>query len=215
MKEKIFYFIISLECIIWATGKRCMHITRSLRITFPNKPPQEYKHYVIRHYAKKYHCNKLIETGTYLGDTLFRLRKKFAELYSVEVVEDIYNNNQARFENINNVHLYLGDSALRLKDMIKDANTQDSILCFWLDGHYSGGITGMGGDKSCPIYEELNTIFTMLQNKKFVILIDDAGDFNGTAYPDIDEVKKYIENIGKGEYDIQVKSDIIRVVSRQ
>lgn len=214
MKEKIFYFILSLESIIWATGKRCMHITRTLHITFPKKPPQEYKHYVIRHYARKYHCNKLVETGTCLGDTLFKLRKRFTELYSIEVVEDLYKDNKTRFKDIKNVHLYLGDSALKLKKMIEDANTKDAILCFWLDGHYSGGITGMGGGRVCPIYEELNTIFTMLQNRRFVILIDDAGDFDGVEYPDINDVKKYIEKIGKNRINMQIKSDIIRVVSK-
>jgi hypothetical protein len=39
--------------------------------------------------------------------------------------------------------------------IIKDLNEP---AIFWLDGHYSSGITAKG-DKICPIFEELDSIF--------------------------------------------------------
>jgi len=64
---------------------------------------------------------------------------------------------------------------------------------FWLDGHYSEGIS-VKGDKKCPIIEELDAIFN---NKKLnhIILIDDArciivkGD-----YPTIEKLTEYIKS---------------------
>ena len=48
---------------------------------------------------------------------------------------------------------------------------------FWLDGHYSSGLT-FKGDQECPIKDELDQIGNNLKRfKKVIILIDDIRCF--------------------------------------
>jgi len=61
----------------------------------------------------------------------------------------------------------------------------------WLDGHYSGGITGKS-DINCPIYSELGAIFSTPNDN--VILIDDANCFDGTNdYPTYENLEKFFK----------------------
>ena len=78
---------------------------------------------------------------------------------------------------------------------------------FWLDGHYSAGMTAKG-DKECPIYEELEAIFAG-KNLNHVLLIDDARCFVGQGdYPTIDELTKFIRKHNPA-YKLEIKKDII------
>ena len=80
---------------------------------------------------------------------------------------------------------------------------------FWLDGHYSEGITAKG-QLNTPILAELNHILNH-SIKDHVILIDDARCFNGLDdYPTIDELKKIIVD-KKPALQFSVADDIIRI----
>jgi hypothetical protein len=114
-------------------------------------------------------CEYFVETGTFLGDTTEIARNMFEKVYTIEVKEDIYIKARNRFKPYHNVTCYLGDSSLLLGDICK---TLDKPTCFWLDGHYSAGNTGMGA-KGVPLYEELDLIMTYCK-VPCVILIDDC-----------------------------------------
>lgn len=80
---------------------------------------------------------------------------------------------------------------------------------FWLDGHYSAGVTAKG-EKHTPIYEELEHILGT-QERKHVIIIDDARLF-GTdpAYPNLEELSDFIK-AKRNNVDILVQDDSIRI----
>ena len=85
-----------------------------------------------------------------------------------------------------------------------------NLLFFWLDGHYSGGVTAKG-DKECPILEEVNAIFKF-KNIAHILLVDDARSFNGQHdYPTVEELTNHIKN-KNNKYEVVVKDDIIRYV---
>ena len=148
-----------------------------------------------------------METGTYLGDMVEAQKKQFKKIITIELGIELFNEAKKRFFNDKNVRIVQGDSGKVLPDILKGI-TEPAI--FWLDGHYSEGITAKG-DKDCPIFEELNAIFC---NSKYnhVLLIDDARCFIGKGdYPTIEELTDYIR--GKNEkYNVEVKCDIIRYV---
>lgn len=163
-----------------------------------------YKEKTVEYYSKHYRCEILVETGTYLGEMVSAMEGKFSKIYSIEIVEELYCKNVEKFKNNSDINLCCGDSSKVLKTICEKCNKR---TLFWLDGHYSGGITGKG-EKECPIWEELDSIFRYME-VPFVILIDDARCFVGRqSYPTLEELKVYVTAKGKR---MLVSNDIIRV----
>ena len=81
---------------------------------------------------------------------------------------------------------------------------------FWLDGHYSGGITARI-EKYSPIEEELQTLRHYRESAP-LILIDDARGFLGEhGYPTLEELEARTKIDFPG-YHFSVDEDIIRIV---
>ena len=133
----------------------------------------------------------------------------FNKIYSIELSKELWVNAQKRFLQASNVELLNGDSAHILYSLVPGFKEP---AVFWLDGHYSGGITAKG-DKECPVVEEIDAI---LGESKFnhIILIDDARMFVGAHdYPDLITLEKYVQQKNPN-YKMEVKDDIIRIVPK-
>jgi hypothetical protein len=172
------------------------------------------KREVIDKYRKQFNCKTLVETGTFLGDTIWYFRDCFEHLFSIELSHDLAVRAEKRFETHSNVKIIEGNSADILKDLLPTLK-QPSL--FWLDGHYSSEFFLNGeyfitarGDSNTPIEKELDTIFrTELDH---IILIDDARLFTGkNDYPDIADIKAKVKANGK-KYNVIIDSDIIQII---
>lgn len=169
--------------------------------------PHIVKQITIAYYQKKFSISSFVETGTYLGDMIEAQKKRFKKLYTIELGIDLYKKAAERFANDNNIQIIQGDSGQVLPSLLKEIN--ESAI-FWLDGHYSEGITAKG-NKNCPIFEEIDAI---LNNSKYnhVLLIDDARCFIGEGdYPTIENLATYIKS-KNAKYQFEVKNDIIHFV---
>lgn len=121
-----------------------------------------------------------VETGTYYGLMLQACLQHFDLLYSIEVEPHFYRRACRVFGRRREVTLFHGDSADLLPPLL---NTIGSPCLFWLDAHYSGGLTGQAKVET-PIRSELEAIFN--HPCKHVVLIDDADCFDGTHdYPEV------------------------------
>lgn len=120
----------------------------------------------IKQYSK-WESNIFIETGTYMGDTLYNVMNHFDRLYSIELSETYANQARKRFND--KVSIIQGDSSVILKPL---ANEVNGSIFFWLDGHWSGGDTAKG-DKDCPLMEEIQTIHNNYK-KRCIVAIDDV-----------------------------------------
>lgn len=166
------------------------------------------KRKTVAKYAEKFNCNIFVETGTYLGEMVEYQEKNFQTIYSIEIADVFYKFSSDRLKKKKNIHIKKGNSGVVLKDIVSLLTPADRVL-FWLDGHYSGGLTGKG-EKECPVIEELECIFSV-RGGKDVILIDDARCFNGTGdYPTLEVLEEYIRNY-YGNAKIKVKNDMIRI----
>lgn len=175
----------------------------------PPPPPHCFKQRVIEEIQKKHRYNVLVETGTYLGDMVEAQRKNFRRIYSVELGVELWKNAARRFRKYPHIEIVQGDSG-KVLDKITAQLEEPAI--FWLDGHYSAGVTAIG-DTECPIYGEIDAIFRG-QNFKHIVLVDDARCFDGRGdYPSIGELTKYIESKDPS-YLVEVKDDIVRYVPR-
>jgi hypothetical protein len=142
-----------------------------------------------------------IETGTYLGDTTEFLRKRSKFVFSIEVDQALAERATSRFARTRNVQILHGDSARRLEEVLP--KIQDPAR-FWLDGHYSGGITGKGGTDT-PIVAELDAIAVAVKKgllaRGFVVLVDDVRCFDPgnplyADYPRVDFLVEWAHRLG-------------------
>ena len=170
--------------------------------------PHPIKRMVIGYYLKMFSIYDFIETGTYLGDTLGYVAKSGVQCTSIELSQELYEAACKRFSGYKNVRLLQGDSGQRLPELL---NEIFKPVLFWLDGHYSSGITARA-ETQTPISVELKAILSH-SVKEHVILIDDARCFDGkNDYPHIDDLLRIIRE--EGSYCAEVSTDIIRLVPR-
>jgi hypothetical protein len=177
-------------------------------------PSYEEKRAVILSYKKKHNASVLIETGTFLGDTIEQFKNDFEKIISFELSPELAAKAAKRFENYQHITIIKGDSG---KLLTKYLENTDVPCLFWLDGHYSSEffignelIKTAKGDKNTPVVEELKTILSH-RIKDHVILIDDARIFTGEHdYPSIPELKKIVSDYCN-KFSFVVKKDIIRI----
>jgi hypothetical protein len=182
--------------------RRKRHVTNWIRAGKPIPVPHEVKQITILFYSITENTSTLVETGTYFGDTIWEQRKNFRELYSIELSRELFERAQKRFARVKNVTLLNGDSGREIQKVLAKL---ESRALFWLDGHYSGGITAKG-EKECPILEELQHIFE--SRIEHTILIDDARCFVGeNDYPTISELADYVKTYGR--HSLKIQNDII------
>ena len=161
----------------------------------------------IKYYKNKFSINNFVETGTYIGDTLWSLKDGFENLVSIELSRVLYRRAKRRFSGIKKVKLINGDSGEEIEKILKKIK-QPTL--FWLDAHWSGGSTAMA-DKRTPIVRELEAILRH-KIKNHVVLIDDADMFNGEFdYPAVLEVRKTVKKLAP-RHSISVKDSIIRII---
>lgn len=140
-------------------------------------------------YLRWHSIKVFIETRTHLGDYYYNAAKR-------------------RLVRCENVKLYQGDSG---KLIIEIVSKLQSPALFWLDGHYSGGVTALG-ELETPVNAELQAILAS-PITGHVILIDDVRCFDGTHdYPHLDEFMAVIR--ADGRYHTEVSTDILRLTPR-
>ena len=158
-------------------------------------PSHNYKAQIVKQFSDEYHV--LVETGTYYGDMVMVQLGNFREIHSIELGDDLYAKAANRFRDESHVTIYHGDSIKVLPEILKKI---EEPALFWLDAHFSGGVTALG-ETPCPLLWELDIILT----SKYAhgILIDDARCFGLLkGFPTISEIE---DRLG----DIQIKNDII------
>ena len=149
-------------------------------------PPQIVKQSVLEKYAVV--GGVWVETGTFYGLTTEFLARRFPHVHTIEPSTDLYNTTRERLRD-QNITFYNGCSEDLLPRLLPDISGD---INFWLDGHYSAGIT-FRGNKDCPVEDELEAIEKNLDNfNKISILIDDVRCFLPSSsaeyndYPSID-----------------------------
>jgi hypothetical protein len=131
-----------------------------------------------------------IETGTFWGETTNFLSKTAKRVVSIEPQPELFKKAQQRFADVKNVEIINGLSEEVFPVLLP---TVSGRVNFWLDGHYSEGITHLGPQET-PIVDELSAITDNMKNLEGVcVMIDDLRLFGNTAsglhdpaYPDID-----------------------------
>jgi hypothetical protein len=178
-----------------------------LRNGKPIPPPRLYKQNTVREYGREFSLDTLIETGTYLGEMLNAVNRNFKNIFSIELGTQLYIRALKLFLGKKNIVILHGNSGEMLKEILPMI---DRPCLFWLDAHYSEGITAKA-EKETPILDELAGISSHAYRLEDVILIDDARCFGTGDYPSIEWMKEW--SIREGYEHFEVKDDIIRIHS--
>ena len=168
-------------------------------------PSKKKKYDLVKFYGKKFGIKTLVETGTFQGRMILAVKDCFKKIYSIELDEFLYCKAFEKLKKYKHINLFHGDSSIVLPRIIKEIN--EPIL-FWLDAHYSGGITSKGKENT-PILKELISIFKHETNNH-VLLIDDADCFNGTnGYPTLEQVNAILYIFKPHNWVFKIEDNVI------
>ena len=129
-----------------------------------------------------------VETGTFLGETTALLAEHAAMVYSVEPEPKLFARAKALFADKKNVEIINGGSEDVFPSLLPKLHGN---VNFWLDGHYSAGIT-FKGKIDTPVKDELRSISdNMAHFSRVTVLVDDVRCFDPqnpdfSEYPTID-----------------------------
>jgi hypothetical protein len=176
----------------------------------PSPPPSIVKRTAMQQYGVKYNTTTFVETGTFMGDTSFYMKDYFPKVLTIELDQKLFERAVKRFKPYTNVTCYQGDSGRVLSELLNKLPKEEKCL-FWLDGHFSSGITAKA-DLNTPVSAEIESVFK--HNNHHVIFVDDARlFFDGTEdYPPFTEFEKQVL-ICNPTAKIEVKDDMIRITA--
>jgi hypothetical protein len=183
-------------------------VARWERAGRPPPPPDLVKHAIIRDYAAQFQLRTLVETGTFVGDTPAALCHDFDRIYTIELDPRLARAARRRFTHQPHITVIRGDSSQVLHDLVPFI---DEPVLFWLDGHWSGGVTARGAEIS-PILRELATVLmrdVASEDRTDVLLIDDARLFGTRGYPSMPALYAAIQS-RRPAWDVYLEHDIIR-----
>jgi hypothetical protein len=172
----------------------------------PVPAPHIIKQRIVSAYASAFAPRILIESGTCFGDMVYAMRDRFQRILSVELNDDLFKRARRRFRSYPHIEILRGDSGEVFPRIL---STVSEPCLFWLDAHYSGGITSKG-DTETPVIEELKAILGHTV-KDHIILIDDARNFDGVHdYPTPPQLRTLV-SANRTDYDFSVLHDVIRI----
>jgi hypothetical protein len=161
---------------------------------------------ILRHYARMHRLRSFVETGTYFGEMVDALKGEFEQIQSIELNDFLFERAKRRFIKYSHIRILHGNSASMLPLALASV---DRPTLFWLDAHYSGGITACDGQHT-PVLLELGHIFHH-PIRGHVIAIDDARLFGtDSAYPTLEQLRDYIDAQSPPR-KLEVVDDAIRI----
>lgn len=169
-------------------------------------PPHLIRQKIVKEYACRFAIDTLIETGTYLGKMVSATKDNFEEIFSIELDNELFERAKKKFAQYPHIHIIHGDSGKILPEILVSLKKP---CLFWLDAHFSSGITTKG-DVETPIADELKAILRH-SSRGHVILIDDAHRFVGkNDYPTIKWLKDYVLKY-RSDWNFEIEHNIIRI----
>jgi hypothetical protein len=154
-----------------------------------------------------------VETGTFAGATAYWASQEFESVFSIEMSDHYHSQAVRRYGQCERIKFIKGDSREQLIEIVRGCA---SPIMFWLDAHWSGGMTA-GSENQCPLLDELRVINENTNDA--YVLVDDARIFlapirepaDAHHWPDIVQV---LEALAPHRYNrfVAVFEDVIIAV---
>ena len=133
----------------------------------------------IKNVLDYYDIKNFVETGTGQAEVVRSVYEANEDLniHTIEVVEEIFDQNKIKFSYLKDVSWHLGTSFSILPVILP---TFDGNTLFWMDAHFPGADFGLSSygdekdmDKRLPLQKELESIVQSRDVKNDVFVIDD------------------------------------------
>ena len=133
----------------------------------------------IKNVLDYYDIENFVETGTGQAEVVRSVYEANEDLniHTIEVVEEIFDQNKIKFSYLKDVSWHLGTSFKILPAILP---TFDGNTLFWMDAHFPGADFGLSSygdekdmDKRLPLQKELESIVQSRDVKNDVFVIDD------------------------------------------
>lgn len=176
----------------------------------PPRSPHLLKQKVVREYGENFGLRTLVETGTYYGEMVAAMKRRFDRVYSIEYVPALAERATRKFARDQHVRIFCGDSRVVMPEVL--ALLQGPAL-FWLDAGYYGWV----GIRTQSNEQRLSAELEMILSHPYphMILLDDARGLTGRdGIPSVGEVKAYVEEKFP-ERLVRVEFDITRITLRE
>jgi hypothetical protein len=173
----------------------------------PSRSPHLLKQKVVREYGERFRLRTLVETGTYYGEMVAAMKKRFDRVYSIEYVPALAERATRKFARDKQVQILCGDSRVVMPEVLA---LLKAPALFWLDAGYYGWV-GIRSNE-----QRLSAELEMILSHPYphIILLDDARGLTGRdGIPSVDDVKAYVESTFPKRV-VEVKYDIMRVTLR-
>lgn len=175
---------------------------------------EPYPHFVKTRVLSRYSLPDAIwvETGTYLGTSTKFFGGMAKHVYTFEPSEKLFEYNKRKFSG-KNVSVINAPSEQGLRPLLAGIC---GPLNFWLDGHFSEGVT-FKGEIDCPILEELEAIESYMDCiEPMRIFIDDVrcflgGDPQYSSYPSL---RTLLQWAGDKGMDWRIEAGILILSSK-
>jgi hypothetical protein len=160
----------------------------------------------------------LVETGTFRGDSIARVRDLFQRVLSIEVDSALAQAASGRFDGDPGVTILHGASPPSIRDLLGDGRIGRDGVLWWLDAHWCEA-GGVADGSQCPLLQELEAISVL--GDRSVIGIDDARLFLApptgadaqVGWPVFDDILAALDTVAPG-HRLYVLNDVIWVVPR-
>jgi hypothetical protein len=198
------------------------YYNKELKLEFPAKVPCESSLNLNKDFVsnlqKLFGLDTFLETGTYLGQTARMAASLFDEVHTIELSKTLYENAKSNLSSFSNISCHQGDTSLLLAPILRDIERRGKKVLFWLDAHYSEGITARGNTNT-PIINELQAILES-NVPHFVVLIDDIRCFIPERSDTPPPLKEYpslsqIVTLMGPCYDFVVYQDVAVILPKQ
>jgi hypothetical protein len=173
----------------------------------PLRSPHLLKQKVVREYGERFKLRTLVETGTYYGEMVSAMKRRFDHIYSIEFVPELAERARRKFARELHITIFCGDSRTVIPEVL---SLLASPALFWLDAGYYGWV-GKQGDQ-----QRLSSELEMILSHPYphILLLDDARGLTGRdGVPSVKDVTAYVE----GKFPrriVEVKHDIMRITPR-
>ena len=144
----------------------------------------------ILNYIARYNLDTFIETGTGKGTGLnYASKYPFKDLYSIEIIKELYDECVHKFAQDPRIHLINNDSINGLIEILEKLTTNNRVL-FWLDAHFPGADFKFNNyfhrsdepDIHMPLEKEIEIIYNTRKDCKDVYIIDDLRIYEDNDY---------------------------------